>query len=130
MIKTILFLLVLAALAMGLGWLADRPGEISLVWQGYKLETSVLVGLAAVLATCILFLCVWSLLRFVLRLPSLMSLWNKARKRQRGQEALSRGLIAISAGDLRTAERAAREAERSLDQEPLTLLLQAQLAQF
>ena len=130
MIKTILFLLVLAALAMGLGWLADRPGEISLVWQGYKLETSVLVGLAAVLATCILFLCVWSLLRFVLRLPSLMSLWNKARKRQRGQEALSRGLIAISAGDLRTAERAAREAERSLGQEPLTLLLQAQLAQF
>ncbi|NDA46198.1 MAG: heme biosynthesis protein HemY [Alphaproteobacteria bacterium] len=130
MIKSILFLLLLAAAAMGLGWLADRPGEISLVWQGYKLETTVLVGLAAVLATCILFLCVWSVLRFVLRLPSLMSLWNKARKRQRGQESLSRGLIAIGAGDLRAAERATREAERALSEEPLTLLLRAQLAQL
>ena len=130
MIKTILFLIALAALAMGLGWLADRPGEITLVWQGYRIETSILVGLSAVLALCVILILVWSVLRFIFRLPSLMSLWNKARKRQRGQDALSRGMIALGAGDIRTAERATREAERSLGQEPLTLLLRAQLAQL
>ena len=130
MIKTIFFLLTLAALALGLGWLADRPGEITLIWQGYRFETSLLVGLSGVLALCVILIMVWSIVRFIFRLPSLMSLWNKARKRQRGQEALSRGMIAIGAGDIRTAERATREAEKSLGQEPLTLLLRAQLAQL
>ena len=53
MLRLILFLALLAAVAVGLSWLADRPGEISITWQGYQIETSVLVGIAAVLATCI-----------------------------------------------------------------------------
>ena len=31
---------------LGLSWLADRPGEIALTWQGLRIETSLLVGLA------------------------------------------------------------------------------------
>jgi len=34
MISAILFLVFLAALAFGYGWLSERPGRVSLEWQG------------------------------------------------------------------------------------------------
>ena len=112
MIRLILFLAILAFAALGLSWLADRPGEISITWQGYQIETSVLVGIAAVLATCIAFLIFWSILRFVLRLPSFIALSARVRRRNKGYQALTRGMIAAAAGDMRHAARATREAEK------------------
>jgi len=130
MIRLILFLAILAFAALGLSWLADRPGEISIIWQGYQIETSVLVGIAAVLATCIAFLILWSILRFVLRLPSFIALSARVRRRNKGYQALTRGMIAAAAGDMRHAARATREAEKLIGSDPLTLLLRAQTAQL
>ena len=92
MIRLILFLSILALAALGLSWLADRPGEISITWQGYQIETSVLVGMAALLAACIVFLILWSILRFVLRLPSFIALSARVRRRNKGYQALTRGM--------------------------------------
>ncbi len=130
MIRLILFLAILAFAALGLSWLADRPGEISITWQGYQIETSVLVGIAAVLATCLVFLILWSIIRFVLRLPSFIALTARVRRRNKGYQALTRGMIAAAAGDMRHAARATREAEKLIGQDPLTLLLRAQTAQL
>ena len=130
MIRLILFLSILALAALGLSWLADRPGEISITWQGYQIETSVLVGMAALLAACIVFLILWSILRFVLRLPSFIALSARVRRRNKGYQALTRGMIAAAAGDMRYASRATREAEKLIGQDPLTLLLRAQTAQL
>jgi HemY protein len=52
------------------------------------------------------------------------------RRGVRGYLALSRGLIAVGAGDSRTARKAAEEAERIAPGEPLALLLNAQCAQL
>ena len=41
MVRVLTYLLVIAALAAGAVWLADRPGEVSVLWQGYRIETSV-----------------------------------------------------------------------------------------
>ena len=41
MIRLVIFLLVILAIAAGLHWLADRPGTIVVEWQGYVAETSV-----------------------------------------------------------------------------------------
>ena len=130
MIRLILFLAILALAAVGLSWLADRPGEIVLTWQGMRIETSVLVGMAGVLAACIVFLILWSVLRFVLRLPSFIALTTRARRRNKGYQALTRGMIAAAAGDTRYAARATRDAEKLLGADPLTLLLRAQTAQL
>jgi HemY protein len=130
MIRLMLFLGFLALAALGLSWLADRPGEIMLTWQGYRIETSVLVGMAAVLAACIVFLVLWSALRFVLRLPSFIVLTARARRRNKGYQALTRAMIAAAAGDTRYAARATREAEKLIGPDPLTLLLRAQTAQL
>lgn len=130
MIRILVFLGCVIVAAFGLTWLADRPGEITLVWQGYQIETSLMVGLAVLAAAVIIILIVWSILRFVLGLPSFVVIRTKARKRRKGLIALSHGMIAAGAGDARTARRASEEALRRLGEEPLTLLLEAEAAQL
>ncbi|GAC1336574.1 MAG: heme biosynthesis protein HemY [Beijerinckiaceae bacterium] len=130
MIRILVFFAILAAIAFGLAWLADRPGDIIMTWQGYRIETSLLVGLGAVLVTAIVIAIAWTILRFIFRIPSLMSLARKARRRNKGYAALSRGILAAGAGDVRLARKAANEASRHLPEEPLSLLLRAQAAQL
>lgn len=130
MIRLIVFLALLVAIALGLSWLADRPGDIVLTWQGYRIETSVLVGLAVVAGVALAMVILWSVLRFVLRIPSVLSITARARRRNKGYGALTRGMIAAAAGDTRYAARASREAEKLLGDEPMTLLLRAQTAQL
>jgi len=130
MIRILVFFAVLAALAFGLAWLADRPGDIVLTWQGYRIETSLLVGLGVVLLSAIAIAIIWTILRFIFRIPSLMALARKARRRNKGYAALSRGILAAGAGDVRQARKSANEASRHLPEEPLSLLLRAQAAQL
>jgi len=59
MVRLLVFLLTIALIAMGLAWLADRPGTLQIVWQGYDVETTVfraVVLLAAAVAS-LFFLC-------------------------------------------------------------------------
>ena len=130
MIRVIVFLLALAAAAFGISWLLDRPGEVTILWLGDRIETSVFVALGVVVLACVAFTILWSLFAFVFRVPSLVSLARRARKHARGRDALSRGMIAVGAGDLRAARRAAQETARAIPHEPMGLLLRAQVAQM
>ena len=49
MIRVVLFLVVVGALAVGAAWLADRPGDVVVTWQGLRIETSLMVLGGAVL---------------------------------------------------------------------------------
>ena len=130
MIRVLLFLGFLAACALGFAWIADHPGEILLNWQGYRIETSVGVGLAALVLFGMGFVILWAVLRFVFRIPSLMSLATNARRRNKGYGALSRGIIAAGAGDYSAAHKASKDVAKFLPNEPLALLLKAQAAQL
>ena len=103
MFRVLFLLLVLVALAFGLGWLIDRPGEITLNWQGYTIETSVLTGLGLLLALIAALAVAWNLLSLALRAPSVMSDGRGARRRERGYSALSRGIIAVGTGNSKLA---------------------------
>ncbi|WP_066477550.1 heme biosynthesis HemY N-terminal domain-containing protein [Bosea sp. WAO] len=130
MVRVLTYLLVIAALAAGAVWLADRPGEVSVLWQGYRIETSVAIAAIGVILLAFLALVVWAVLRFVLGLPSAFSFASRARRRARGFEAVSRGMVAIGAGDPIAAGRYAQDARKFAAEEPLTLLLEAQTAQL
>jgi len=130
MIRVLVFLAAASFIALGVVWLADRPGQIAITWLGYRADTSVMVAAIAIIALAILAVVLWSLARFLLRSPRLFRLAVRERKRRRGYEAVSRGLIAIGAGDARAAQRFAANAEKALPNEPLALLLRAQTAQL
>ncbi|POR46832.1 heme biosynthesis protein HemY [Bosea psychrotolerans] len=130
MVRVLLYLVVFACLAVGAVWLADRPGEVSILWQGYRIETSVAIAAIGVVVLAMLAMLAWALARFVLGLPSAFSFASRARRRARGFEAVSRGMVAIGAGDPIAASRHAVDARRFSGNEPLTLLLEAQAAQL
>jgi HemY protein len=130
MIRLLLFLCLLALAAFGLGWFLDRPGDIVLTWQGYRIETSLGVGLGAVIGLAIVIAILWAIIRTIFRLPSVMAVAARQRKRGKGYAALSRGMIAAGAGDARLARKSAQDASKHLPDEPLALLLKAQAAQL
>ncbi len=130
MIRLLIFLAALALAAGGLTWLANNPGVVDLTWRGEEYEVSLMFALGAVLALAIALAIVWGVLRFVFRVPSLVSVASRVRRREKGFQALSRGMIAVGAGDVRAAAKHASEANRLIGHEPLTKLLQAQSAQL
>ena len=130
MLRILIFLLILACAAFGVAWLVDRPGEIVLTWQGYRVETSVGVGFALLLLSAAALAVFWGLFRFVFHMPRLMSQRAAARRQAKGHAALARGMIAVGAGDARLARKSAAESGRYLSDEPLTLFLAAQAAQL
>ena len=99
MVRLIAYLLTIALFAAGLSWLADRPGTLQVVWQGYDIETSVfraVVLLAAAVASIVFLL---SVLRAIWNSPAVIGHRIVRRRQKKGLEALSSGLIAVGAGD-------------------------------
>jgi HemY protein len=129
MVRLLIFLALLCGAAIGLAWLADHPGQVEATWGGYRIEASAMAALGFVAAAAVALSILWAIIRFIFRLPSLVSLARRARRREKGMAALSRGMVAVGSGDARAARRHAAEAHRLLGGEPLTLLLRAQAAQ-
>ena len=130
MIRVVAFLILAGLAAAGAVWLADRPGEISVTWLGYRIDTSMMVALAALALIVVAAMIMWSAVRVLLRSPQVTAAALRERRERKGYEAISRGLIAIGAGDMRAALRHAGNAERNAPAEPLALLLRAQTAQL
>ena len=122
--------LVIAAtlIAMLASWLSAQPGESRLDWLGYRLElpTSLLVSLGLGLVILLIFMD--RLGRFIRLWPVLLGRGWQARRRQRGERALGLGLVALSAGDAKSARRQAKKSEKLLGRGLLPDLLAAQAA--
>lgn len=130
MIRVLLYLILLGAVMVGVAWVAAQPGSVTIVWEGWRVDTSVGV-LAAVVATAAIAAAL--LFRFWTALataPGRLARWRRERRQRAGYAALSAGLIAVAAGDPAGARREAKRADRLLDTPPLTLLLTAQAAQL
>jgi HemY protein len=130
MTRVLFYFVLLFLVAMGFAWLADRPGDLTLHWQSKTFEMSLLsaaVGLAVIVGMLAL---LFSIIRGIVTTPRIFGDFLGQRRRDRGYRALSRGMIAVGAGDTRLARRAAHESSGILKDEPLTLLLTAQAAQL
>jgi HemY protein len=130
MIRVLVYLVIVALLAFGAVWFAERPGDVAITWQGRRIDTSVMVLAAAVAAVAVASVMAWSILRAILRAPDNVSRYLRIRRGVRGYRAVSRGLIAVGSGDARAAKKFTAEAVRIAPREPLTLLLSAQSAQL
>src|SRR6516162_9005698 len=130
MIRVLVYLVIVAVLAFGAVWFAERPGDVAITWQGRRIDTSVMVLLAAVAAVAAASVMAWSILRAILRAPDNVARYLRIRRGVRGYRAVSRGLIAVGSGDARAAKKFTADAVRIAPREPLTLLLSAQSAQL
>ncbi|GLK54941.1 HemY protein [Methylopila capsulata] len=130
MVRVLIYLALVGVFAFGAVWIVDRPGELVLTWQGYRVETSVAVALAFVAALVCATVVLWNVMRWILAGPEAFALFRRNRRRAKGYKAIARGVVAVGTGDARQAGREASEARRLLGKEPLTLVLAAQAAQL
>ena len=89
MIRIILYLIVVLAIAAGLDWLADRPGTVVVEWQGYVAETSVFRASIMLLLLIGAALLAWSALRWLWSSPATVGRMEAALKDGRLAEVLA-----------------------------------------
>ena len=130
MIRVARYLIVVGLIAYGVALVADRPGDVVVTWQGWRIETSLLVLAAAVIAAVAVLSLIFAVIRSVARSPMVLARLLRNRRGVRAYEAISQGLIAVGAGDVAAAQRFTAEVQRLAPGEPLALLLSAQAAQL
>ncbi len=130
MVRLFIFLLVVLGLGWSFAWLADRPGLLSITWQDHLIETSLMVAATMVVALIGVVMLLWWIVGIIWTSPYSVRRYFRARKRDRGYQALSTGLIAAGAGNALLARKMSIRSRSllSADQEPLIHLLDAQAA--
>lgn len=130
MIRILFYLLVVLALGLGFAWLADRPGDMVVTFSGYRYQVSLMVAAVGVVAVVAATMIAWWLVKSIWNSPYAIARHFRVRRRDRGYQALSTGMIAAGAGDAALARRKGKEAGKLInsDQEPLIHLLEAQTA--
>ena len=99
-------------------------------WQGYRIETSAAFLIVFLTIIAILSVFAYHILLTIRHIPIQLSGLLRERRQQKGYKALTRGMVAIAAGDANEARRQEKQVQILLDEPPLTMLLSAQTAQL
>jgi len=130
MLKFLFLVACLFALALGFQWLKDTPGEFSLtIGQTVYVLDLTTAAVAALVAVLLIMALIW-FIQELLHAPHRLALGWRRRSAEQGRAAISRGLFAVAAGDVRSAERALADASRRAPDKSLVRLLEAQTAQL
>jgi HemY protein len=137
LIKVLLFVAAITALAFGAGVLMDTGGgiRIALLNMEYTLGP-----LQAAIAILLLMLALWILLKLIGLLVAVLRFLNgdetaisryfDRNRERRGYQALSDGLMALASGEGRVALARAQKADKLLNRPEVTTLLIAQSAEM
>lgn len=131
MIRALWFLIKISVMVAGALWLLERPGEITLGMVGYTVTVQTGLFLLALLAGLIFLYFVFQVISAVFSLPSGISGYWARRRREKGWRDVTRGFVALAAGDARQADLFARRVQSALPEASgLALLLTAQTARI
>ena len=135
--KIILFVVLIAAAALGAGWIMESQGGVRVAVGAQEFN---LGPLQAVIALIALVLAVWLVLRLVSLLVAVARFFNgdetaisryfDRNRERKGYEALAEGMMALASGEERTAMAQAARAEKFLRRPELTNLITAQAAEM
>jgi HemY protein len=128
MTRPLLFAAAVALLVALAVWLANDPGGATLVWHGWRIDTSVAVLLIAAAVLAFLLLVALRLIGWIQSSVRSYRIAQRERRMTRGLTALGDGFAAVHAGLGAAARRLAREAETLLQDNPAVLVLRKQAA--
>lgn len=128
MIKVLIFVALVFALGFGFAFVADMPGEVAITMGDQLMTVSLMVAVIGIVSIVAAIMLTWWIVRVVFTSPQRMQRFFRARRRDRGYQSLSTGIVAAGAGDAAAARRMLEQAGGLLNEttEPLIQLLDAQ----
>jgi HemY protein len=130
MIRGALLLLAIAALMVVIAAMVGQPGHASIDWLGWRLDTTAAAAVMLIALGALAAVTFWRTVLWVARAPERAARARLQARRRQGTETLTRGFLAVLAGDGAEARRsAARAAELVEDAPALVRVLAAQAAE-
>ncbi|MDB5454553.1 MAG: heme biosynthesis protein HemY [Caulobacter sp.] len=130
MIRAALVLVFVAAVAVVMVALTGEPGHATLVWMGWRIDMTAAAAALLTLLLTLLATVAWRALLWVVEAPRRAARARAEARRKQGQEALSRGFLAVAGGDGSEARRLALKAASLAEDSPaLVRVLAAQAAE-
>lgn len=128
MIRNLWLILLLGILALSSGWMAEHPGQVTLQWFGYEVQTSAAFLAIALVASALVLWLGFRVLALLLLMPGNLGKARGAAAQQRGLAALTDAFVALGDQDTQAAEKHLKLAERLLPDPTLPHLMGLQLA--
>ena len=124
--RVVLWLVVAAIVVAVAWWVAGLPGAVSVGLYGYTVQVATSLALVGVVLIVLVLVVLLRLLGWLLGTPRRLRARRAQRRRQAGDRAVTRTLVALAAGEDGNARREAARARRLLGDTPQTLLLAAE----
>ena len=128
MIRTaVLFFQILVLIGLSV-WLAKEPGNVSIVWRNWQVDTSVGILVMAVGLVAIATTLAFRFWQFLTQTPGRLLTNRRANREHRGYHELADGMLALASGDAVSAMKHARRADNFLGRPAAGHLIVAEAA--
>jgi HemY protein len=130
MIRSVLIVFLVAALATAILAITGEPGHASVIWLGWRADMTAAAFVLITLFVALAAMVVWRLLLWIVEAPRRAERARAETRRRQANEVLTRGFLAAAAGDGSEARRLALKAVDLADEAPgLVRVLAAQAAE-
>lgn len=130
-LRALWFFAQLALVVCAAIWIASQKGAVDIAWNGYDVTLNLGIFLLAVVLFTLIVVSVFRFFGAIVSMPESFSRRRREKNRAKGFRSLTRGFVAIAAGDAKKATQYAKEVRALLpDERGLPLLLEAQAARM
>lgn len=130
MIRGALVLIFLAAVAVAVSAMLGEPGRASLTWLGWRVDMTAAAALLLILIGALVATAFWRAFIWLLQAPRRAARSRAEARRRQANEMLTKGFLAVAAGDGGEARRCALKAQDLDEAAPaLVRVLAAQAAE-
>ena len=131
MLRALWFFFQLAIVVAAAIWISTQKGAVDIAWKDYAVSLHLGIFLLFLTLFTLVAVAFFRIVGTVLSMPASMSRRRRERNRQKGFQALTRGFVAIAAGDAKKATGFAKDVRHLMpDETGLPLLLEAQAARL
>ncbi len=130
MMRALWLFLLIALIALGASQIADIPGTVTITRPDLEVSLSIPVAVVGVIVLSIATILAYRVITAFVDAPAEFFRWRAMGRQTRGLAAVTKGLVAVAAGDDEEARKQTRKALSLVGEPPLALLLAAQAAQM
>ena len=129
MLKILSLFIILSITGYITIWIKNHPGEITIEWQGWLIETSVPVIISITLVLFLTLVSTYWLFKKIFSIPKSIQRNYKNKRTKKANKTIIKALSAKNMGEIELAEKLSKEA-KYLNNSPLKLLLDTELNKY